>query len=520
MSTEQPQSQELKIIDEQEQQSPSTPSDPNSKPTESDTLKKSNSNEENALVKTEERYEETPYRWFIVVAYFLLTFANGLQWVTYSSCATNFGLAYNLKSWEVNMFSLIYMIQYPFVCIPEGYLVDAYSTRLGLIISAACTLGGSAFKLLVNQKGGIAWSFVGQFFAGLFQPAILNSPGKIAANWFRENIRTLICTICCIADTIGILVGFVFHAMIIDPDIDIENNPEEYKKDFASYIFWEFILNVIFCVPTFFICKNKPDIPPSPSQVEQEKPGLCESLKLLFTNIRFIFLLISTCFVVGYYCVYGTILNAYLAMYDISDHEASYIYAVSSAVGIVASIVISALLDKFKKFKLFMIILVILGLVFQALFTLLLELSVDNDKLNKFAIGMTLYTLVTAVLIPFYTIGMNYACEITYPVGESINGGIMMSMSQISGIVGTFGCDALMIDYADKKWASNILLLCFFVVASIFVFLFDERLARNEVDQAGLEKKALPEGEAANVEQAPEQEQQQAENEQPQASEP
>ena len=85
MSTEQPQSQELKIIDEQEQQSPSTPSDPNSKPTESDTLKKSNSNEENALVKTEERYEETPYRWFIVVAYFLLTFANGLQWVTYSS---------------------------------------------------------------------------------------------------------------------------------------------------------------------------------------------------------------------------------------------------------------------------------------------------------------------------------------------------------------------------------------------------------------------------------------------------
>jgi hypothetical protein len=133
---------------------------------------------------------------------------------------------------------------------------------------------------------------------------------------------------------------------------------------------------------------------------------------------------------------------------------------------------------------------------------------------------MTLYTLVTAVLIPFYTIGMNYACEITYPVGESINGGIMMSMSQISGIVGTFGCDALMIDYKEKKWASNILLLCFFAVASVFVFLFDERLARNEVDQAGLEKKELPEGDAANVEQSPEQQEQQAENEQPQASEP
>ena len=411
------------------------------------------------------------------------------------------------------------MIQYPFVCIPEGYLVDAYSTRLGLIIAAACTLGGSALKLLVNQKNGMPWVFVGQFFAGLFQPAILNSPGKIAANWFRENIRTLICTICCISDTIGILVGFVFHAMIIDPNIDAKANPEDYKKDFADYIFWEFILNVVFCLPTFFIFKNKPDVPPSPSQVEQEKPGLCESLKLLFTNVRFIYLLISTCFVVGYYCVYGTILNAYLYMYDISDNQASYIYAVSSAVGIVASIVISALLDKFKKFKLFMIILVILGLIFQALFTLLLELSVDNDSLNKFAIGMTLYTLVTAVLIPFYTIGMNYACEITYPVGESINGGIMMSMSQISGIAGTFGCDALMKDHENKKWASNILLLCFFVVASVFVFLFDEKLARNEVDQAGLGKKELPANEDANIEQNQQQEQQ-PENEQPQASEP
>lgn len=149
-----------------------------------------------------------------------------------------------------------------------------------------------------------------------------------------------------------------------------------------------------------------------------------------------------------------------------------------------------------------MIILVILGLIFQELFTLLLELSIENDKLNKFAIGMIIYTLVTAILISFYTIGMNYAWEITYSLGESINGGIMMSMSQISGIVGTFGCDALMFDYKEQKWASNVLLLCFFVVASIFVFLFDEKLARNEIDLCGMKKEEL-----SNVKQTPEQKQ-------------
>ena len=427
-----------------------------------------------------EEFGETPYRFYIVVSYFLLTFANGFQWVTFSSCAENFGDAYDMPSWKVNMFSLIYMIIYPFVCIPQGYLVDAYSTRLGLIIAAFCTLLGAGLKLFVNKSMTLV--FIGQCLAGLFQPCIINSPGKIAANWFRVNMRNLITTICCISDTIGILFGFIFHMFIIDSKIDPKVEPQKYKDQFYDYIFWEFIINIVFCLPTFFIIRNKPLIPPSPSQKEQEPIPLKESVKLLFANKKFIYLLISTFFVVGYYTVYGTILNSYLYLYDISDTQSSIIYGVASGIGIVASIGISALLDKYKKFKLFMVIFVILGMIFQALFTALLELSLHYSWMNKYAIGLVMYTLVNVIVISFYTIGMNYSCEITYPVGESINGGFMMTMSQISGIAGTFGCDALINNYPDKKYATNVVLLGFFVIACVFVFLLDEKLARNEVD--------------------------------------
>ena len=129
-----------------------------------------------------------------------------------------------------------------------------------------------------------------------------------------------------------------------------------------------------------------------------------------------------------------------------------------------------------------MVIFVILGMSFQALFTALLELSLHYSWMNKYAIGLVMYTLVNVIVISFYTIGMNYSCEITYPVGESINGGFMMTMSQISGIAGTFGCDALINNYPDKKYATNVVLLGFFVIACVFVFLLDEKLARNEVD--------------------------------------
>jgi FLVCR family feline leukemia virus subgroup C receptor-related protein len=429
-----------------------------------------------------EKYGETPYRWYVMIAYCLCVFANGFQWVTFSAIAVDFSTHYEIPSWKVNMFSLMYMIIYPFVCIPEGWLVDSYSTRLGIIIASATTLAGSALKMLVNKDTSLASCFIGQFLAGSFQPALLNSPGKIAANWFREDIRTVICTICCLADTVGIFIGFLWNLGFIKEGAE----KNDFKDQVFMYMLSEFILNVVFCIPAFFIIKDKPDIPPSPSQADDnsEKPGLIQSLKMLFTNIRFIYLLMATLFVVGYYDVMGTIINSLFDMYTITGQQSSVIYAVSSVAGMIASLVISWLLDKFKKFKLFMIILCILGTLFQALFTFLLEL-IESKHLNAYAIGLVLYTLVNMIVVPFYTIGMNYACEITYPVGESINGGIMMTMSQLSGIGGTFLCDYFITNHKSKPWISNVILLGFFAVSCIFVFLFDEKLDRQEVEQAG-----------------------------------
>ena len=427
-----------------------------------------------------------------MISYCLCTFANGFQWVTFSAIASKFGYHYNLESWKVNMFSLIYMILYPFVCLPEGHLVDNYSTRLGIIIASFCTILASGLKLLINQS--IFWCYLGQFMASLFQPALLNSPGKISANWFRDDIRTLICTLCCLSDSIGIFIGFLWNLMFIDEQ---EENSDEYKSQVFNYLLSEFILSFAFCLPSFFIVKNKPDIPPSPSQVEDSRSSsvpniqaqnltLFESVKLLFKNKRFIYLLISTLFVVGYYNVIGTIINPLFELYSISGNNSSIIYFISNISGMISSVIISKIVDKNNKFKLSMIILCVLGTIFEILLTIFLEIFKpenpnENSKI-EFAITLIINSLVTIVVMPFYTIGMNYACEITYPVGESINGGIMMSVSQISGIGGTFLCDYFIANFQGKRWITNLIMSLFFCVACIFVFLFDDKLDRHEID--------------------------------------
>ena len=80
---------------------------------------------------------------------------------------------------------------------------------------------------------------------------------------------------------------------------------------------------------------------------------------------------------------------------------------------------------------------------------------------------------------------MNYACEITYPVGESLNGGIMVSLNQISGFIFGLICQAFIDDFPKKKYISNVFLILPYIVADIFVFLFDEKLDRQEVDERG-----------------------------------
>ena len=88
-------------------------------------------------------------------------------------------------------------------------------------------------------------------------------------------------------------------------------------------------------------------------------------------------------------------------------------------------------------------------------------------------------------IISFLSIGMNYACEITYPVGEIINGSIMSSLPQLLAIALTFLCDHYINKKEDQRWISNVILLILLVLSIIFVCLLDEKLDRQEIENIG-----------------------------------
>ena len=144
--------------------------------------------------------------------------------------------------------------------------------------------------------------------------------------------------------------------------------------------------------------------------------------------------MISFTFIIGYLNLYGTKINSIFAKYNkISANKISQIAGIANVFGILGAIIISILVDKLKKYKITFIILALLATIFQFLITIFAEII--NGETNSFISILICFSAVQFCIIPIFTISFDLVIELTYPVGESISGGIIMSMTQISGII-------------------------------------------------------------------------------------
>ena len=440
-------------------------------------------NENEALKKKDENLIENDeiglscYRYVIVIIFFLLNFINGMHWITFAACAAKFGKFYHLSNLGVDCLSMIYMGVYIISSFFCSYYIDKISMKNGLRLAALLIIVGAVFKIFLNVH--IAFAFVGQFLASSLQPAILNSPAKLAATWFDEKSRVLVTSICCLANTIGVMFGFVIHTFVMEENTV---NPRIFKSDFRTYVIIEAGISLGIGLGFIIFFKEKPEKPPSKSQENKDinKKPFCGELKELKQNKNFIYLLISLSCVVGYINMVATIFNAYMALYKISDENASYTSAISNVAGIIFAIIVSRIIDKFKLYKKSIIICNIICLISYAITIFLMEFVKTKYLVYVSYVG---YTLIIGFAVPIYTSGMDLVCEVTYGIGESTSDGIIMIGNQIIGIVGIIINYLLRIYLKKYKWLTNFFGFILFLVSLYCLFCAKEDLKRKKEDE-------------------------------------
>jgi len=151
-------------------------------------------------------------------------------------------------------------------------------------------------------------------------------------------------------------------------------------------------------------------------------------------NKSFLMLSITSCFIYGYFNIYGTIANEYFNKYGLTESESSSIMGIVTLTSILGCFVVSFIIDKYKIYKKVFLILNSLGIVFHITMIVLLELF---DQYS-YIILIINFPIISMCTVSIFNCSLDLVIELTYPVGESISGGCIVTTSQISGIIGVW----------------------------------------------------------------------------------
>lgn len=109
-------------------------------------------------------------------------------WVVVTPIAVPIEKAYNISSQWVAFIPMSFMIFYLFGNFPSNWVIDVKGIRKGIMLGSLLTFIGCAIRCLV--KIGFPFVIVGQCFAAIGQPFIINAPMKIATRWFMpQNVN-------------------------------------------------------------------------------------------------------------------------------------------------------------------------------------------------------------------------------------------------------------------------------------------------------------------------------------------
>lgn len=247
---------------------------------------------------------------------------------------------------------------------------------------------------------------------------------------------------------------------------------EKFKVSFYNYLMVGSIITLSCCIPSILLMKSKPKIPPSVSKQNQNlfQMDVKESLVKLFKNKSFICLLISFICINSFFQFYPVVIVDIFSLYDLEITTTSYLLITALLGGVVGNFFYSWIVDHLRKYRIIFIVLSLVNLITFTLLALLLELlgiQKGNYKVLYF-IGCGIYG---SCIIPLFSIAYDFAHELTYPIGESVSSGMMLSFSTVLAIISTYLIDFFIKNYKDYRYLSKIYVITLFIIATVSLIL-------------------------------------------------
>ncbi|EAR83953.1 MFS transporter (macronuclear) [Tetrahymena thermophila SB210] len=419
--------------------------------------------------QNKDEFKDYSYRWCIVILFCFPNMMNGIEWITFSPISSQVQQAYDQSQFVVSLTSLASMFCYIVMNFPSNYILSQKGLKIGVFTGIFFTVIGAWIRLLINENFG--WAIFGQVLGGIAQPFILNAPTQIAAVWFKPQQRQMATAILSLVNVIGVGIGFLFPSFIVSPTYSDSTTNEIY-----DLMLIQAILITACCIPTVIFFREKPPTPPSHS-ASVEKSKFSESMSILIRDKNFIFLYIYFGCILGNFNSIATLINFFLEQFSYSSDDTSYFGAVFIISGLIGSAILSIVVEKYQKYKLVIIISTVTSILSYSL--AMGVLSIENFSLQL--VSFFLYGFFATPLIP---LSLEFACEITYPISETIGSGLVFKSGQMFGVLQiVISTEVIQIDSQNNVYICMALGLFLQILGLVFMLFVKEDLKRKQEEK-------------------------------------
>jgi len=425
----------------------------------------------------EEQYTVYGVRWLILLIFSLLTITNALLWIAFAPIQSLAMDYFSVSSAWINMLSVSFMALYLPGYLAAFFIMNKYNLRVGLIGAAALQTFGAWLRcaaVLGAQDNrapsprGFVLLMLGQCLAALAQPMFTNSPARLSADWFPVRQRNLATTLAAMANPIGIAVGQVLPAALVDD-----------KGGMPLLLLVSAGVSTATLLLTMLCVQAEPKTPPSRSTAERraaklaqheasltvpfwQSPLVCE-LKDLCYNRHFWVLLVGVGIGLGLFNAVTTLVEQLVRPSGYSKDDAGTLGAVLIGAGLLAAGVVGPVMDKTQAYNRILKI----GLLCALGATIFMLLSL---RPNHFLLLCVSFGVLGAAMLPLLPVCMECAAECSYPVSEDASSGLMLFAGNAVGIVMIASVGELIQEpYKGVVNPAAILLSCFLLLAVLVV---------------------------------------------------
>ncbi|MBU4174982.1 MAG: MFS transporter [Actinobacteria bacterium] len=316
-------------------------------------------------MEQEESFGLYRYRWIVLGAFMLVGALVQVMWLNYAAITSTSGTGADrmvgvaqlmqVSEFKITLLATMFPLVFILVSIPAGIIIDRKGFRFAVMLGVVLTAGFSFLRLFTANYTLV---LIGMIGIAIGQPFVNNSITKMVAAWFPTEESALATGLATLSLFIGMIIALALTPALLKMFGDTLGGVRGIVLVYG-------IAAVVVVVAFALLGRASPPKPPKRTEEELQEEGASVnlgSIRKIFGLYDFRLLCIIIFIGQGAFIAILQLIDQILKPKGISSETAGFIGAVMVIAGVVGSVVIPSLSDKYKKRKPFLLLAALVAL--------------------------------------------------------------------------------------------------------------------------------------------------------------